>query len=65
MSKSFEVFEVLCLAVMQSSLNLANVEGVTVPTLGFIDHLRFLPAVKTIFIREEAFQSASVLKNHP
>jgi len=36
-----------------------------VPATGFVDNLRFLRAVETIFVRKERLYSASVLKNNP
>ena len=58
-----ESFEVLRLSVMQSSFGFTNVESITIPGTGFVDNLRFLRAVETIFVRKERLHSASVLKN--
>jgi len=35
-----------------------------VPATDFVDNLRFLRAVETIFVRKERLNSASVLKNN-
>ena len=59
-----EGFEVLRLSVMQSSFRFTNVERITIPATGFVDDLRFLGAVETIFVRKERLNSASVLKNN-
>ena len=59
-----ECFEVLRLSVMQSSFSFTNVESITVPATDFVDNLRFLRAVETIFVRKEKLDSASVLKNN-
>ena len=55
-----ESFEAVRLSVMQSSFCLTNVESITIPATGFVDNLRFLRAVETIFLGKE-----SVLKNNP
>ena len=43
----------------------ADVKSITIPATGFVDNLRFLRPVETIFIRKERLDSASVLKNNP
>lgn len=58
-------FKMLDLSVMQSSLCFADIEGITVPATGFVDNLRFLRAIKKIFVRKKGLNSASVLKNQP
>ena len=61
-----ESFEVLRLSLMLSSFSFANVKlSITIPATGFVNNLRFLRRVETIFIREEELNSASVLKNNP
>ena len=60
-----ESFEVLSLSIMLSSLSFADVKSNTIPATGFVDNLRFLQPVETIFIREERLISVSVLKNNP
>ena len=58
-------FEMLRLCAMQSSFGFTNVESITIPETGFVDKLRFLCVVETIFVRKERLNSASVLKNNP
>ena len=60
-----ESFEVLSLSIMQSSFSFADVKSITIPATGFVDNLRFLRPVETIFIRKERLNSAGVLKNNP
>ena len=54
-------FEVLSLSVMQSSFGFTNVKSITVPATGFVDNLRFLRAIETIFVRKERLNAASAL----
>ena len=54
MSKSFEV---LRLSVIQSSFGFSDVESITIPATSFVDNLRFLGAVKTIFVRKERLKT--------
>ena len=54
-----ESFEVLRLSVMQSSFGFNNIESTTIAATGFVDNLRFLRAVETIFVRKERLNSAS------
>ena len=60
-----ESFEVLSLSIMQSSFRFADVKSITIPATCFVDNLRFLRQVETIFIRKERLNSVSVLKNNP
>jgi len=60
-----ESFEVLSLSVMQSSFIYFDVKSFTIPATGFVDNLRFLRPVETIFIRKERLYATSVLKNNP
>ena len=58
-------FEVLSLSIMEPSFSFADVKSITILATGFVDNLRFLRPVETIFIRKERLNSASVLKNNP
>ena len=60
-----ESFEVLSFSIMQSSFIFADVKSITIPATSFVDNVRFLRSVETIFIRKERLNSASVLKNNP
>ena len=64
MTNFSESFEVLCLSVMQSSFCFTHVESITTQATGFVDILRFLRVVETIFVRKEIFNCASALKNN-
>ena len=54
-------FEMLGLPLMQSSFCFADVEGITVPTTGFVYYFRSLRTTETIFVREKRLNPASVL----
>ena len=56
-------FEMLGLPVMQSSFCFADVEGITVPTTGFVYYFRSLRTTEAIFVRKKRLNPASVLKN--
>lgn len=58
-------FEMLGLPVMQSPFCFADVEGITVPTTGFVDYFKSLRTTEKIFVRKKRLNPASVLKNHP
>ena len=58
-------FEMLGLPVMQSSFCFADVEGITVPTTGFVYYFRSLRTTETIFVRKKRLNPVSVLKNNP
>ena len=60
-----ESFEVLSLSIMKSAFSFADVKSITIPATSFVDNVRFLRPVETIFIRKERLNSASVLKNNP
>ena len=42
-----------------------NIEGIAIPATGFVDNLRFLQTLETIFVRKEGLNSGSGLKNNP
>ena len=46
-------FEMLGLPIMQSSFCFTDVEGITVPTIGFVYYFRSLRMTKTIFVRNK------------
>ena len=56
-------FEMLGLPIMQSSF--CHVEGITVPTTGFVYYFRSLRKTETIFVRKKRLNPAGVLKNNP
>ena len=58
-------FEMLGLPIMQSSFCLTDVEGIAVPTTGFIYYFRPLRKTETIFVRKKRLNPAGVLKNNP
>ena len=58
-------FEMLGLPIMQSSFCLTDVEGITVPTTGFVYYFRSLRTTETIFVRKKRLNPAGVLKNNP
>ena len=62
LSKGFKMFD---LSVMQLSLCFADTDGITDPATGFVDNLRFLWAIKMIFVRKKGLNLASVLKKQP
>ena len=46
-------FEILGLPIVQSSFCLTYVEGITVPTTGFVYYFRSLRTTETIFVRKK------------
>ena len=58
-SNSEESIEVLRPSVMQSCFSFTNLEIITIPATGFVENLRFLRAVETIFVKKERLNSAS------
>ena len=60
-----ESFELLSLSIMSSCFSFADAKSITIPATSFVDNVRFLRPVETIFIRKERLNSASVLKNNP
>ena len=46
-------FEMLGLPIMQFSFCLTDVEGITVPTTGFVYYFRSLRTTETIFVRKK------------
>ena len=58
-------YEMLGLPIMQSSFCLTDVEGITVPTIGFVYYFRSLRTTETIFVRKKRLNFPGVLKNNP
>ena len=51
-------FEMLGLPVMQSPFCFADVEEITVPTIGFVDYFRSLRTTEKIFVRKKRLEKS-------
>ena len=52
-----------CFSVMESPFCFANVDFVTIPATSFVDDLRPLRSVLSIFVRKIGFDAACVLED--